>query len=75
MSKWIEGQIECPFYIKEGERFIVCEGVIDGTQTVQRFKTINEKQKYEIKACSCKGGRSCPHYKSVYSLYDKGLRA
>lgn len=74
MSKVIEGIIECPFYIKEGERFIVCEGVIDGTVSVQRFKTMTEKQKYEIKTCGCRGGSKCPHYKSVHSLYDKGLR-
>lgn len=75
MSKLIEGQIECPFYIKEGDAFIACEGIVDGTTSVHRFKNNIKKAEYENKVCSCNGGRGCLHYRTVHTLYDKGLRA
>ena len=42
MSKFIEGQIECPFYIKEGTAFITCEGILEKTSTTHRFKNNKE---------------------------------
>lgn len=74
MSKAIESLIECPFYIKEGDRFIRCEGHIDGTQTVQRFASNAAKENYEVTVCGCFGGRNCIHYRNVYALYDSGVR-
>lgn len=75
MSKEIEASIECPFYIKEGERFIRCEGVLGGTQCIHRFKSDAAKRQHELKLCSTLGGRNCPHYRTVSVLYERGLRA
>ena len=38
MSKMIEGRIECPFYLKEGDSFIACEGILNGTKCFHRFQ-------------------------------------
>ncbi len=74
MSKMIEGRIECPFYLKEGERFISCEGVLDNTSSTHRFKSNEEKRKYEFTVCCVNGGKKCPHHRTVSVLYERGLR-
>lgn len=74
MSKLIEGKIECPFYIKEGEYFIRCEGVLKNTECVHRFVSNAEKKRYEETVCSCFGGRNCPHHRAVAVLYERNVR-
>lgn len=74
MAKPIEGKIECPFYIKEGERFIRCEGVLKGTQCIHRFLTNAQKESFEECICSVFGGKNCPHHRSVAILYEKEVR-
>ncbi len=74
MSKSIEGIIECPFYLKEGELFITCEGVLENTSTTHRFKTNDEKLCYERNVCSVCGGKKCQHYRNVSLLYERGIR-
>lgn len=74
MSKRIEGRIECPFYICEGNSFIACEGVLKGTNCVHRFPDNDIKKTYEESVCCSYGGRRCNHYKSISSLYERGLR-
>lgn len=75
MPKFIEGRIECPFYIAEGKGFITCEGVLRNTRCVQKFKTDKQKICHEELVCSVNGGRGCEHYKTVFSLYERGLRS
>ena len=48
MSKFIEGMIECPFYLREGEGFIACEGIITGSSCHHRFENDFQKRNYEI---------------------------
>ena len=43
MSKFIDGMIECPFYLKEGERFIACEGILSGAHCCHKFDNETEK--------------------------------
>lgn len=74
MSKLIEGKIECPYYLKEGNGFIKCEGCIRGTECVHRFHSDAQKVRYEEKVCSNLGGRSCEHYRVVSRLYETGVR-
>ncbi len=74
MSKMIEGRIECPFYLKEGDGFIVCEGVLNGTKCVHRFQDNKQKRHHEVSVCSCSGGRNCRHYRTVSILYERGLK-
>ncbi len=74
MSKSIEGIIECPFYIKEGECFITCEGLLENTSVTHRFSTNEEKRCHEFDFCSIRGGKKCPHFRSVSLLYERGER-
>ncbi len=75
MSKFIEGRIECPFYIGEGNRFITCEGILKGTRCNHKFSNNSEKNCYEENVCSSSGGKNCQHYKSLNLLYERGIRA
>ena len=75
MSKSIEGAIECPFYLKEGKRFIKCEGILNGTICTHSFNSDKEKLFFENTVCSVFGGKRCAHHRAVALLYDKGVRA
>lgn len=74
MPKFIEGHIECPFYISEGNRFITCEGLIKDTVSIQKFKTDKLKVCHETGVCSVNGGKNCIHYKNILALYERGVR-
>ena len=73
MPKFIEGKIECPFYIDEGKRYISCEGVIKGTTCVHSFESEFKKAQHEEGVCSVFGGRKCQHYRMLSVLYERGL--
>ena len=70
VSKAIEGQIECPFYLKEGKGFIVCEGLIKNTTILSRFPDNDTKKDYQQEFCSCKGGRKCLLYRAISKRYE-----
>lgn len=74
MSKFIEGMIECPFYLKEGENFISCEGIIAGSECLHKFKNEFLKRDYEIDICSSNGGKKCQYHKTLSLLYERGLK-
>lgn len=75
MSKFIESQIECPFYVKEGERFISCEGLLENTSvTTHRFKSDAEKRNHQLSVCCSNSGKKCPHYRNISLLYERGER-
>ncbi len=74
MSKYIEGDIECPFYIEEGRDFITCEGVVSRMNCKHTFPTDTDKRNFESDYCCVKGGRSCPHHRAVAMLYETGKR-
>ncbi|MBO5065490.1 MAG: hypothetical protein J6D06_05180 [Clostridia bacterium] len=75
MSKFIEGMIECPFYLREGEGFIACEGIITGSSCHHRFENDFQKRNYEIDVCSTNGGKKCRYYRTMALLYERGLKA
>ncbi len=75
MSKSIEGIIECPFYIKEGERFITCEGLFPESSVTHRFSDNNLKKIHEFEFCCVNGGKKCSHFRNVSLLYERGKRS
>jgi hypothetical protein len=75
MSKKIESNIQCPFYLKEGDKFIACEGVLKGTRCVHKFNSNDEKRYHENNVCSINCGKKCQHYRTVSVLYERGLLA
>ncbi len=74
MSKAIEDRIECPFYLGEGNCSVICEGILKGTKCIHRFPSKEIKDTYENSVCCSAGGSRCNHFKSVSSLYERGLR-
>jgi hypothetical protein len=75
MSKLIEGRIECPFYIEEGDGFIACEGVLKDTECLHKFTSNFLKRNYEESVCCTSGGRKCSHYRNLSILYERGLKS
>lgn len=71
MSKSIEGAIQCPFYIEEGEGFIKCEDLIPETTCTHQFRDNKSKQNYERTCCSVNCGRSCYHYRTLQISYER----
>ena len=74
MGKYIEGEIECPFYIREGEGFITCEGILSRNDCKHTFCSDSAKKRYETVFCCVDGGKNCAHHKAVLKLYETGKR-
>lgn len=45
----------CPFYIREGEKRIVCEGIEPDTEICRHFVTTLQKESFQEENC-CKEG-------------------
>lgn len=75
MSKSIEEAIECPFYIAEGDNFIICEGLVKNVKCVNKFRSKTEKRIQEETVCSKNCGKKCNHYRAVSLLYERGILA
>ena len=74
MSKTIEAQIECPFYIQENTNTITCEGLFENTSCTHKFKTNKEKKKHEKTICSENHGKKCFHHRMLSTLYERGQK-
>ena len=70
MSKNIEADIQCPFYLEAGDKFIKCEGNVKGTVCVHSFLDNIKKQNHEKGVCSVNCGKKCSHYRSVSLMYE-----
>jgi len=63
----------CPFYVREADKSISCEGVIDGTVTMTRFASTEVKVRFQEAACFQYGSeRVCPVAKQLATLYLQG---
>ena len=58
------GNICCPFFEAHGKLEIVCEGLIDSTQSMIRFRTEAEKTFHQETYCEC-NYRRCEQYCSI----------
>lgn len=74
MSKNIDRKVECPFYIAESKKTIICEGVVGDSLCVHKFPDDIKKTVHENQYCCCSGGRKCLHYRNVAVLYERGLK-
>ena len=70
MGKSIEANIQCPFYVREKDDFIVCEGVIPNTTATHTFSGVRAKSKWEKEICCINGGRNCIYYNAVNQKYE-----
>lgn len=49
----------CPFYLKEAQKSITCEGLIDGTCNMTRFNSEDEKTQYQSANCEMYNYTNC----------------
>lgn len=53
MRYWSRGMTNtvCPYYQRESQYTISCEGLVEGADAVQRFTKEEDKEKYQQKEC------------------------
>lgn len=59
----------CPFYIRESEYSISCEGIVCNSKTIMKFNSKNEKKQHQRLYCFCSAYESCPLYQSLADKY------
>ena len=65
--------VKCPFFTREKDKIIVCEGMRKNCETIHSFKRKEEKEKYLKTFCSeeyCK----CRMYKLLEGKYAEGSK-
>ena len=63
--------IVCPFYIRDTQYALVCEGQIKGTENHARFATQDAKERYLKGVCSSFRYRRCRIARSLQLRYDE----
>lgn len=58
------GAIGCPYFVAHGNRDIMCEGIIEGSRTVTKFRSAEEKTFHQETFCE-KCWKKCEIYASV----------
>ena len=69
-NKPIEALIKCPFYVKLTEDTVTCEGYIQNTCMITRFRNSEQKKAHMQENCFLENGGSCFMAKSLYRKYD-----
>lgn len=54
------GKTKCPFYLKEGEKTICCEGFLDTNKVRVVFFTPEKKKNFQENFCFTDCYRGCP---------------
>lgn len=63
MSKAIETKIQCPFYLFERPKSIVCEGY--KSKSKELYFIIGSDQKRWLKGACCDDYKSCSRYQAI----------
>lgn len=72
MSRTIEANIECPFYVKIQGCKLVCEGLPDGSlRTAHTFADGKALSKWIKENCCCNFGRGCKHHRALMMKYQE----
>ena len=61
---------KCPFFVRESELQITCEGVIENADTASKFATEKEKIRYQVKQCF-RYPNECPVAKMNERKYEE----
>jgi len=62
----------CPFYLKEARKSITCEGLADGTMSMTRFASEEEKQRFQAENCEMYNfDRFCPMAAALMRKYEE----
>lgn len=66
----------CPFYLKEAQKSITCEGLIEGTSNMTRFDTEEEKLQYQSANCEMYNYANCCKLAAALAKkYEEGHHA
>lgn len=52
MANYVVTRIVCPYFVREAEKSITCEGIIQGTLDTRRFSTKKDKERHEDMCCT-----------------------
>lgn len=63
--------IVCPFFIKEIDKKIICEGVVDQTTTLIRFCSEDQKRGHRKMYCQGFQFPKCPIAEILNKKYEK----
>lgn len=62
----------CPFYIKDADKSITCEGLIKGTSDMRRFQTTKVKREYQEHVCQTRDyAYLCPIAEALTAMYER----
>ena len=62
----------CPFYLKESKKSITCEGLIDGVDSLMRFRDETAKKNYQENHCNSERYYlRCRHAKALHEKYEE----
>lgn len=72
MSRTIEANIECPFYVKIQGCKLVCEGLPNGSlRTSHVFADGKALSKWVKENCCQNFGRGCKHHRALMMKYQE----
>lgn len=60
----------CPFYLRETNTTITCEGVLEGTQSTIIFQSSEEKQQHQQERCNMHSYKDCAAAKALLDKYE-----
>ena len=62
---------ECPFYIRDSDRSVVCEGLIEHSVMTMTFKRSARKKAFCEKTCCSMDYGNCPIAKVLFAKYEE----
>ena len=74
MANWrCSALVICPYYLRENERQVVCEGMKEGVEMMLRFASLQEKVTHQHQVCCTWEYRSaCPYAALLEARYQCG---
>lgn len=74
MTNWrCSALVVCPYYLRENERFIVCEGLMERVEMSLHFDDQARKIAYQRNTCCTWGyAKRCPNAAALEAKYRAG---
>lgn len=60
----------CPYYVREANKSITCEGTVSGTLSQHRFDSEQEMLQFQTQFCCTRTYSRCPHAASLNEKYQ-----
>lgn len=70
INKTIDALVKCPFYLREKDRTVDCEGLIDGTDSVTKFSSRGSKNLFMKEHCVRCMGVGCKLAEALCRKYE-----